>query len=83
MKQARKKRCAPIRWNQAAIGNAHVSDGQEGFWARFPRGTSAREVLDLYLDTADYSGATGHFTVRAEIGGQVASARVGPGGILE
>ena len=68
------------KWNQQQQGNAWVTDGQEGFWATFPKGTSAKEVLDSYMDTADYSGATGTFTVRAEIDGDVASVRVGPGG---
>jgi hypothetical protein len=71
-----------IRWNQAQRGNAHVSDGAEGFWADFPPGTSAQKVLDTYMATADYSGATGPFVVRAEIDGDVASVRVGPGGVV-
>lgn len=68
------------RWNQTKQGNAHVSDGAEGFWATFPDGTSARQVLDEYMSTADYSGATGMFTVTAEINGELCSCRVGPGG---
>lgn len=69
-----------VEWNQVRRGNAWVTDGAEGFWAQFPAGTSAQEVLDEYLATADYSGATSTFTVRAEIAGNVASVRVGPGG---
>ena len=68
------------KWNQTKDGNAHVTDGAEGYWATFPVGTSAKEVLDIFLDTADYTGATGKFTVEAEIGGQLASVQVGPGG---
>ena len=71
-----------IRWNQVQRGNAHVTDGAEGFWADFPPGTSAQAVLDAYLATADYSAATGSFTVTAEIDGNVASVRVGPGGVV-
>lgn len=51
-----------IRWNQVQDGNAHVSDGQEGYWAHFPDGTSAKEVLAAYLATADYSAATAEST---------------------
>jgi len=69
-----------VKWNQIKDGNARVSDGAEGYWASFPAGTSARTVLDEYLSTADYSGATGTFTVRAEIDGDLASVVVGPGG---
>ena len=58
------------KWNQTKDGNAHVTDGAEGYWATFPVGTSAKEVLDIFLDTADYTGATGKFTVEAEIGGE-------------
>jgi hypothetical protein len=68
------------KWNQVQQGNAHVSDGQEGFWAQFPVGTSAEDVLADYLDGADYSAATGEFTVQAEIDGHTASCQVGPGG---
>jgi hypothetical protein len=67
-------------WNQTQQGNAHVEDGAEGFWASFPEGTTAQAVLDEYMSTADYSGATGSFVVRAEIGGATASVRIGPGG---
>jgi hypothetical protein len=74
-----RRRRHPI-WNQTRHGNAHVSDGQEGFWASFPKGTSAQAVLDEYMSTADYTGATGTFTVEAEIEGRLASVRVGPGG---
>jgi len=70
-------------WNQTQQGNAWVSDGAEGYWAEFPAGTSARQVLDAYMATADYSGATATFTVRAEIDGQVATVRVGPGGEVQ
>lgn len=68
------------KWNQVQQGNAWVTDGAEGFWAEFPAGTSAKVVLVDYMSTADYSGATGAFTVRAEIDEDVASLRVGPGG---
>lgn len=68
------------KWNQVQDGNAHVSDGAEGFWAEFPAGTTAQAVLDDYMSTADYSGATGTFRVTAEIDGALASVRVGPGG---
>ncbi len=86
------------KWNQEMQGNAHVSDGAEGYWAEFgappyeeglsdgaegywaefPEGTSAQAVLDDYMSTADYSGATKAFVVTAEIGGQVAQVRVQP-----
>jgi len=65
-------------WNQAMQGNAHVSDGAEGYWAEFPEGTSAQAVLDDYMSTADYSGATQAFDVVAEIGCRFASVRVQP-----
>jgi len=68
------------RWNQVKDGNAHVSDGAEGFWATFPAGTSAQTVLDEYMSTADYSAATAKFSVTAEIEGNTASCTVGPGG---
>ena len=68
-------------WNQVQQGNAHVSDGQEGFWSEFPAGTSAQAVLDEYMSTADYTGATGTFTVTARISGNLASVDVGPGGV--
>jgi hypothetical protein len=71
------------RWNQAQEGNAWVSDGQEGFWATFPEGTTAATVLTEYMSTADYSGATGTFCVRAEIDGDTASIQVGPGGEVQ
>jgi len=71
-----------VKWNQQKIGNAWVTDGAEGFWAQFPRGTSAQTVLNVYLSTADYSGATGTFDVTAHINGDVASCRLGPGGAL-
>jgi hypothetical protein len=77
---AEANRRPPVVWNQTQQGNAHVSDGAEGFWASFPRGTSAQSVLKAFLATADYSAATGTFTVTAEIEGRMASARMGPGG---
>lgn len=67
-------------WNEIGEGNAHVGDGCVGSWATFPEGTTAQAVLDDYMSTADYDGATGEFTVTAEIDGQLASCRVGPGG---
>ena len=70
------------KWNQVKVGNAHVSDGAEGFWAEFPAGTSAKTVLDDYMSTADYSGTTSHFLVTAEINGNLADVVVGPGGIF-
>lgn len=78
--EASRRQLPRVKWNQQQQGNAHVSDGQEGYWATFPRGTSAQRVLDVYMATADYSGATGTFTVTAEIEGRMASVRVGPGG---
>jgi len=72
-----------VAWNQVRRGTAWVSDGAEGFWADFPAGTSAEDVLAEYLSTADYSGATGTFIVRAEIGGDVATVKVGPGGEVQ
>lgn len=72
-----------IKWNEIGQGNAHVSDGCMGFWAEFPAGTSAREVLAEYMLTANYTGATGTFVVRAEIDGDLASVRVGPGGQVQ
>lgn len=63
-------------WNTVKQGNACVTDGEMTFWADFPTGTSAAEVLDAYLDTADYSGATERFTVVAEIDGQTWSRSV-------
>ena len=36
------------KWNQTKDGNAHVTDGAEGYWATFPVGTSAKEVLDIF-----------------------------------
>ena len=71
------------RWNQTRDGNAHVSDGAEGFWSHFPAGTTAQAVLDEYMATADYSAATGTFAVWAEIDGDTASVRVGPGGDVQ
>lgn len=64
------------QWNTVKQGNARVTDGEMTFWADFPAGTSAAEVLDAYLDTADYSGATERFTVVAEIDGQTWSRSV-------
>jgi len=78
--EASRRQIPRVKWNQQQEGNAHVSDGQEGYWATFPRGTSAQRVLDTYMATADYSGATGTFTVTATIDGDMASVRVGPGG---
>jgi len=75
-----RRRLAPVSWNQSGSGNAHVGDGQEGFWAKFPAGTSAQAVLDTYLSTADYTGSTKAFRVTAGIGGDLASVRVEPGG---
>ena len=69
-----------VKWNQNKDGNAWVSDGAEGYWAHFPPGTSAKEVLDVFMETADYSNSTITFTVRAEIDGDVAEVRVEPGG---
>lgn len=71
------------KWNEAGRGNARVSDGCMGFWADFPVGTSARAVLYDYMSTADYSAAMVSFTVEAEIDGDVASVRVGPGGEVQ
>ena len=71
------------RWNEVCEGNAHVSDDCVGSWATFPAGTSAQEVLDEYMSTADYSGATGSFVVTATIDGDTASVRVGPGGEVQ
>jgi hypothetical protein len=71
-------------WNQVQNGNAHVSDGVMGFWASFLPGTTAQEVLDNYMSTADYSAATCDFTVTATIEGDVARTIVhvlGEGGI--
>ena len=68
------------KWNQVKNGNAYVSDGAVGCWASFPPGTSAKAVLDDYMSTADYSAATGTFTVCAEIEGNIATVVVGPGG---
>ena len=70
-----------VKWNQNKDGNAWVSDGAEGYWAHFPPGTSAKEVLDVFMETADYSNSTITFTVRAEIDGDVAEVRVEPGGV--
>ena len=78
--EASRRQLPRVEWNQQQEGNAHVSDGQEGYWATFPQGTSAKKVLDVYMSTADYSAGTGTFTVTAKIGGDVASVRVGPGG---
>ena len=72
-----------MEWNEIGEGNAHVSDGACGFWATFRRGTTARDVLEAYLATADYESATGQFRVVATIGEDTASAAVGPGGIRE
>jgi len=69
-------------WNQNQDGNAWVNDGAEGYWAHFPAGTTAQDVLDDFMSTADYSAATGTFAVRAEISGTVASVIVGPGGTI-
>jgi hypothetical protein len=77
--QGRRRR-APVSWNQVGRGNAHVSDAQEGFWAKFPAGTSAQDVLDTYLSTANYVGSTKAFRVTAGIGGDFASVRIEPGG---
>ncbi len=71
------------KWNEVPSGNAHVSDGAMGFWATFPSGTSAQAVLNEYMSTADYSSATGTFTVSAEIEGRVASVKVGAGGEVQ
>ncbi|MGA7122344.1 MAG: hypothetical protein WBY94_19735 [Polyangiaceae bacterium] len=65
-----------IKWNETQDGNAHVSDGAVGFWANFPPGTSAKAVLDEYMSTADYDGATAEFVVTAEIDGQIATTTV-------
>ncbi len=70
------------QWYQTRRGNAHVSDGSMGFWATFPKGTTAKTVLDDYMSTADYTAATAAFTVEAEIDGHIASVRVGPGGAV-
>jgi hypothetical protein len=67
-----------VKWNQVGDGNAHVSDGVMTFWATFPRGTSAKAVLEAYMSTADYSGSTKPFRVVAEIDGHMASTRVQP-----
>lgn len=57
-----------IEWNQAKRGNVRVTDGSDvGNWATFPATVTAREALDAYLATADYSGATSRVTVTAEI----------------
>jgi hypothetical protein len=71
------------RWNEAGRGNAHVSDGCIGYWSEFQEGTTAQMVLDDFMSTADYSGATGTFVVEAEIDGQLASVCVGPGGEVQ
>jgi hypothetical protein len=74
-----------VAWNQAVRGNVHVSDGAEGFWAQMRPDVTAQEALDEYMSTADYSAATGAFTVTAEVlsgkhEGDTKTLRVGPGG---
>ncbi len=65
-------------WNQSGEGNVHVSDGQEGYWATMPEGTTAVQALAEFLRTADYSAATESFTVTAKIGDDVAEEIVNP-----
>jgi hypothetical protein len=55
------------KWNQSGEGNVHVSDGQEGFWASFPKTITAKKALAEYMRTADYSEATRAFNVRATV----------------
>lgn len=74
------KRSARVTWEQVPGGNAHVADGCMGFWAEFPRGSTARQVLEEYMATADYTSATEEFEVTAEINGEICSCKVGPGG---
>ena len=70
-----------VGWSEINGGqNAHVSDGCMGYWADFPSGTSAADVLEAYMATADYSGATADVTVTATIDGETASVVVGPDG---
>lgn len=54
-----------MKWNQAGKGNAHVSDGLEGFWTT--TNLDALAVLDAFLSTADYDNAATSFTVTATI----------------
>jgi hypothetical protein len=71
-------------WNQSGTGNAHVHDGQEGYWATFQDGATAEEVLDEYLRTADYTAATDPYVfVTAAIGDSSATraVRIGPEGL--
>lgn len=70
------------KWNQSQVGNAHVSDGCMGYWAEYPVGTAAIDVLNDFLSTADYSASTADFVVRAEIDGNVSSRTVRAGGYV-
>lgn len=69
-----------IKWNETCDGNVHVDDGCMGFWATFPEGTTAKQALDAYMSTADYSAATKPFTIRAtiEATGETCSTRYEP-----
>ncbi len=77
---------APIKWNEAGLGNVHVSDGVMGYWATVPANWTACAALHAYMETADYSGAWASFEVKATMLGGVhkgdtASVTYDPGAI--
>jgi hypothetical protein len=71
-----------IKWNQIREGNVHVDDGCMGWWATVPPEWTARQALDAYMSTADYSEARAHFrvTVTMLASGDMASTVFEPKG---